>query len=163
MAKVQIEVKHPRNGKIIMYKYTLGNVSSDGREELKTSDVSDGYHSFAELYQYRMLLQAMLFNQWAQQDKWQREEPTPDPLQMFNVHKSTRHHDGEFCFDSGGEWFIVMAALPGIGQISNHYHADYWDLFDIPEQEFADEYDGHTPQEAAGRMEAYIKKSIDEV
>jgi hypothetical protein len=128
----------------------------------KMSDVSDGYHTFGELYQYRMLLQALLFNQWAQQDKWQRDDPTPDPLQMFNVHKSYRHSDGELCFGKEN-YFIVMATIPGIGQISNHYKGEHWDLFNVPEQEFADEYDGHTPADAMQRMEDYIKKSIDKL
>jgi len=69
------------------------------------------------------------------------------------VHKSKRHHDGEECF--GGGWFIVMANLP-TGQISNHYELKDWDLFQIPEKEVADEWDGHTPQEAAERLHEYL-------
>ena len=69
------------------------------------------------------------------------------------VHKSKRHHDGEECF--GGGWFIVMANLP-TGQISNHYELKDWELFQIPEREVADEWDGHTPQEAAERLHKYL-------
>lgn len=49
-----------------------------------------------------------------------------------------------------------MAILP-TGQISNHYESKYWDLFNIPEKEIAFEYDGHTPNEAADRIERYLK------
>lgn len=54
------------------------------------------------------------------------------------------------------DWFIVMAILP-TGQVSNHYESKYWDLFDVPERETAFEYDGHTPNEAADRLEKYLK------
>ena len=100
-------------------------------------EISDGYHTFNELYSYRMLYNAAFFNLL--------------PKQL--VHKSKRHHDGEECF--GGGWFIVMANLP-TGQISNHYELKDWDLFQIPEKEIADEWDGHTPQEAAERLHKYL-------
>lgn len=63
--------------------------------------------------------------------------------------KSYRHADGELCF--GGGWFIVMANLP-TGQVSNHYRAEEWNLFNVPERWKADEWDGHTPVEAANRL-----------
>ena len=100
-------------------------------------EISDGYHTFNELYQYRMLYNAAFFNM----------------LPKEIVHKSKRHHDGEECF--GGGWFVVMANLP-TGQISNHYELKNWDLFQIPEKEIADEWDGHTPQEAAERLHRYL-------
>lgn len=102
-------------------------------------EVSDGYHTFNELYYYRMLYNAAFFNLLPKE--W--------------VHKSKRHHTGEECF--GGGWFIVMANLP-TGQISNHYELKDWDLFQIPEKEFADEWDGHTPQEAAERLHKYLQQ-----
>lgn len=67
----------------------------------------------------------------------------------YEVHKSYRHADGELCF--GGGWFIVMANLP-TGQVSNHYRAEEWNLFNVPERWKADEWDGHTPVEAANRL-----------
>lgn len=100
-------------------------------------EISDGYHTFNELYRYRMLYNAAFFNM----------------LPKEIVHKSKRHHDGEECF--GGGWFIVMANLP-TGQISNHYELKDWDLFQIPEKYTADEWDGHTPQEAADRLYKFL-------
>ena len=100
-------------------------------------DISDGYHTFNELYYYRMLYNAAFFNS------------LPKEL----VHKSKKHHDGEECF--GGGWFVVMANLP-TGQISNHYELKDWELFQIPEKEVADEWDGHTPKEAAERLHKYL-------
>lgn len=87
---------------------------------LPEGEVSDGFHTFDELYHYRMLYNAAFFNGLGGR---------------YEVHKSYRHADGELCF--GGGWFIVMANLP-TGQVSNHYRAEEWD--------------GHTPVEAANRL-----------
>lgn len=106
------------------------------REELITGETSDGYHTFNELYEFRKLYNAALFNEWAKQGK-------------YNVHKSTRHHDGEECF--GGGWFIVMATLP-TGQISNHYEMKDWDLFQCDVFTKANEWDGHTAKDVADRL-----------
>lgn len=112
-------------------------------------EVSDGYHTFNELYDYRMLYNAAFFNSLAYYDEW------ADGCWEVecDVHKSKKHSDGEDCF--GGGWFIVMAELP-TGQISNHYEMKYWDLFKIPEKEKANKYDGHTPQQAAERLKKFI-------
>ncbi|WP_205155537.1 WDGH domain-containing protein, partial [Faecalicatena contorta] len=74
-------------------------------------NLSDGYHTFDELYEFRKLYNAALFNQWAK-------------LGVKNVHKSKKHSDGELCF--GGGWFIVVA-YPNDKQISNHYEMKDWD------------------------------------
>lgn len=113
-----------------------------------TGKTSDGYHTFDELYEYRMLYNAGFFTLLAG-----AAGAVPDFGHKFNVHKSKRHHDGEECF--GGGWFIVMAQLPN-GQISNHYELKDWDLFQIPEFERAATYDGHTPAEAAKRLKDYL-------
>lgn len=99
-------------------------------------NTSDGYHTFKELYAYRKVYNALLFNEWAKQMK-------------YDVHKSKRHHDGEECF--GGGWFVVVAQLP-TGQVSNHYELQDWSLFNVPERERGAEWDGHTSQEALERM-----------
>lgn len=104
-------------------------------------NTSDGYHTFRELYRYRMLYNAAFFNMLA------RHTNIP-------VVKSHRHGDGEPCF--GGGWFIVMAQLP-TGQVSNHYEDRHWDLFDVPEAEMAPEWDGHTPNDAADRLESFLE------
>ena len=119
---------------------TTGEAYNEGKN---MEDVSDGYHTFKELYQYRLLYNASFFNELAKIGK-------------IKVCKSFRHNDGEFCF--GGGWFIVMAELP-TGQISNHYEAKDWDLFQVPELETAWKWDGHTTQEAATRLKAYLESS----
>jgi len=118
-------------------------IDSLTQEQTDMGEVSDGYHTFNELYYYRMLYNAAFFNLLPKE--W--------------VHKSKRHHTGEECF--GGGWFIVMANLP-TGQISNHYELKYWDLFKVPEKEIADEWDGHSPQEAAERLYKYLQQEQSE-
>jgi hypothetical protein len=109
------------------------------RLNLEASDdatVSDGYHTFDELYEFRKVYNAALFNEWARQEKYQ-------------VHKSHKHHDGERCF--GGGWFIVVAQLP-TGQISNHYELKDWDLFVCEERKKAEPWDGHTANDVLSRL-----------
>lgn len=106
-------------------------------EGVDVGEVSDGYHTFNELYQFRKVYNAALFNEWAAQGK-------------YDVHKSEKHHEGDICF--GGGWFIVVAVLP-TGQISNHYEMKDWDLFKIPEHEKAlFSFDGHTPKDVIDRL-----------
>lgn len=111
-------------------------------KNLPTSkQISDGYHTFEELYEFRKMYNALLFNEWARH-------------YLHNVHKSLKHFDGEDCF--GGGWFIVVAELP-TGQISNHYKVADWDLFDVPVAEKAlIQFDGHTAADVLERMKALI-------
>jgi hypothetical protein len=108
------------------------------------SQVSDGFHTFAELYRYRAAYNAAAFNAWHR-------------LGLFDVHKSMYHHDGTRCFD--GDWFIVVAQLP-TGQISNHYRADQWGLFQIPARLLAAKWDGHTPEQAVERLEMWLTTDL---
>lgn len=112
-------------------------VSKKEFEEFTDHCVSDGYHTFEELYHYRTLYNALAVQ----------------ALPPEKVTKSWRHSDGELCF--GGGWFIVVMDLP-TGQVSNHYEAKYWDMFQCQEVEFSPEWDEHTPEEAAQRLEDYL-------
>lgn len=111
------------------------------RTHLVDGLTSDGHHTFDELYQFRMLYNAALFNEWGLDDR-------------YDVHKSWRHHEGDPCF--GGGWFIVMAQLP-TGQISNHYPAKDWDLFDVQERKVAAAWDGHTASDVAVRLHRFLR------
>lgn len=104
-------------------------------------NISDGYHTFNELYEYRLLYNASMFNELAKQG-------------LYDVHKSKRHSDGTIPFGDEN-WFIVQAELP-TGQISNHYEMKDWGLFNIPEKEKANPYDGHTPKDVAKRLRDFL-------
>lgn len=126
---------------------------------IKENDISDGYHTFGELYEFRKLYNAALFNEWATENFHAMEAREGHNAMMgsnqkfrpkYDVHKSIRHNDGQPCF--GGGWFIVVAVLP-TGQISNHYKIEDWDLFQIPEYPIAKyEFDGHTPEDVMERL-----------
>lgn len=104
---------------------------------VEAGEVSDGYHTFNELYDYRKAYNAALFNEWARNG-------------TYDVQRSIKHSDGELCF--GGGWFIVVAQTP-FGQISNHYELKDWDLFsDVPAVDLPVEYDGHTARQALDRL-----------
>lgn len=113
----------------------------DLMEATKSGDISDGYHTFNELYRYRKLYNAGFFN-------------LLHKYGICPVTKSKKHADGNPCFD--GNWFIVTAMLP-TGQVSNHYKLEDWNLFDVPEVDLAPVWDGHTPEDAANRIEDWIR------
>ena len=104
-------------------------------------NISDGYHTFNELYEYRLLYNASMFNELAKQG-------------LYDVHKSKLHSDGTIPFGDEN-WFIVQAELP-TGQISNHYEMKDWDLFQVPVKEKANLYDGHSPQDVAKRLREFL-------
>lgn len=90
-------------------------------------DVSDGFHTFRQLYYQRMMLFATIVKQ--NKDKaW----------------KSLRHEDGELCF--GGGWFIVGIDTPE-GSYTYHYENNYFSLFDCEELERGKHWDGHTEKD----------------
>ncbi len=90
-------------------------------------DVSDGFHTFRQLYYQRMMLFAVIVKQ--NKDKaW----------------KSLRHEDGELCFD--GRWFIVGIDTPE-GSYTYHYETNYYNLFDCEELERGKHWDRHTEKD----------------
>jgi hypothetical protein len=105
-------------------------------------NTSDGYHTFKELYEFRMLYHACFVNSLNGK---------------YDVHKSIRHSDGELCF--GGGWFTVVCELP-TGQISNHYKLEYWEFFNIPSKPVANKYDGHTSKDVIERLEKFLLLDI---
>ena len=98
-------------------------------------DMSDGYHTFNELYHHRAILFSVICNMF--KDKaW----------------KSLMHHDGKM-YDG---MFIVGIETPN-GQATYHYDVDpYWGLFNVKELENAPEWDGHTPDEAIERIKSLV-------
>ncbi|UBH07861.1 hypothetical protein [Macrococcus armenti] len=93
---------------------------------VRTKNISDGYHTFGQLYHDRAVLFAVICNTY--KDKaW----------------KSKLHDDGTM-FD---DMFIVGVETPE-GQYTYHYHIEpYWDMYDVKEVEFAPTWDGHTHED----------------
>lgn len=94
-------------------------------------DVSDGYHTFNELYHHRAILFSVICNQ-----------------NKGIAWKSKSHHDGTMY----ANMFIVGINTPN-GQATYHYNVNpYWHMFDVEVLEFAPEWDGHTPSQAIDRL-----------
>lgn len=106
-----------------------------------TGSISDGNHTFDELYQFRAAYNAGMSNLL--------EKAIPG-----SVVKSKRHHDGELCF--GGGFFIVVMSLPN-GQVSNHYKlgVNLWNMFMVPEVDLPPVWDGHSSDDALYRLENF--------
>ena len=139
-----------KNGRVVVEYNSLEEAGLPPDTKLeRINELSDGYHTYDELYEFRKMYNAVLFNAWASHEGWNGQL-----IPKYNVHKSWKHNDGELCF--GGGWFIVSAMLP-TGLISNHYKAEDWDLFQIPEVEKTlYEFDGHTPQDVLIRLKSLI-------
>lgn len=94
--------------------------------KLKTGDLSDGYHTFNELYHHRAVLFSVIVNQ-NKDIAW----------------KSKKHSDGTM-YDG---MFIVGIDTPQ-GQYSYHYDIEpYWNMFACKELDNAPEWDGHKPED----------------
>lgn len=92
---------------------------------LSTKDISDGYHTFGELYEHRRILFSIICHN-NRDLAW----------------KSWKHSDGTM-FD---ESFIVGINTPE-GQYTYHYNSKYWYEFNVKELPNAPEYDGHKPKD----------------
>ena len=142
-----------KNGRVVVEYNSLEEAGLHPDTKLeRINELSDGYHTYDELYEFRKMYNAVLFNEWANTPKTNKQSLTGTVTNEYGVHKSWKHNDGELCF--GGGWFIVSAMLP-TGLISNHYKEEDWDLFQIPEVEKAlYEFDGHSPQDVLERLKA---------
>lgn len=92
---------------------------------LSTKDISDGYHTFGELYEHRRILFSIICHS-NKKLAW----------------KSWKHSDGTMFDDS----FIVGIDTPE-GQYTYHYNSKFWDEFDVKELSNAPKYDGHQPSD----------------
>ena len=94
-------------------------------------NTSDGYHTFNELYHHRAVLFSVICNSHPQ-CSW----------------KAKKHHDGSM-YDG----MFIVGINTSEGQATYHYDIEpYWEMFEIPEREYAPEWDGHTPDEAIRRI-----------
>lgn len=83
--------------------------------------ISDGLHSFNELYHHRMILFSVICNN-NKQIAW----------------KSWKHHDGTMYDD-----YFIVGVTTKEGDYTYHYHKDDWDRFNVKEIPLAPEWDGH--------------------
>lgn len=132
----------------------ISEISSDSNTKKKTEflknasdtllhynieDVSDGYHTYKELYHHRALLFRVICGMF------------PD-----RAWKSLKHDDDKNNPMYDG-MFIIGIETPK-GQATYHYDIDpYWNIFYfVQEIDHAPIYDGHTPEDAINRLQSLI-------
>lgn len=106
-------------------------------DEANIENVSDGFHTFKELYAHRCHLFAALM----------RSHP--------DISWRSRQHEDGSMYD--GEWFIAGMRLP-TGDISYHLPLWMWKWFDgssIDTLERAPRWDGHSPADVLERLHSW--------
>ena len=108
----------------------------------KIGNLSDGYHTFNELYHHRAILFSVICNSM------------PDKAWKSKLHDTGDMYDG---------MFIVGIETPE-GQATYHYDIEpYWDMFKVKELEKAPKWDGHTPQVAIDRISKLSADAVEVV
>lgn len=103
---------------------------SETEGKINTDDISDGAHTFGELYKHRCHLFACICN-----------------CNKDIAWKSKKHSDGTMY----AGYFIVGIYTPK-GVATYHYELKYWDLFKVQELKCSPEYDGYTPDDVLDRL-----------
>jgi len=122
-------------------EYSVEFNPHQGRRQLRviyreTGQVSDGEHTFDELYEHRHLLFCGLL------------------CNNSNAYKSRLHYDGSIY----GGYFIAGCDLcPGV--IACHLPTSMWDLCPAHEIERAPEWDGHTSNDVYDRLRDWLSRS----
>ena len=110
--------------------------------ETEIGKVSDGYHTFDELYDHRCLLFVALM----------KTNP--------KISWRANNHDDGTSYES---WFVAGMHLPS-GDISYHLPQYMWKLLDnvkIKTSNKAPKWDGHTSKDVVSRLEEWVLKIND--
>lgn len=109
-------------------------------DKLDANLISDGYHTFGELYEHRIINFMMLcafVNLYTDRDVW----------------KSKLHHDGT----NYPGWFIMGIGTTKGQQISYHLPEKYWEASSMATSyEKAPEWDGHTSTDVLERLKKLL-------
>lgn len=116
--------------------------------------VSDGYHTFDELYEHRCLLFCLIVQQ-----------ANLDPVGFDISSWKSRKHSDDSTIDG---WFIAGLWLSGAGNsdpkpphvskmITYHLPNRMWDFCECDELNTAPQWDGHTSQEVLERLRWFLK------
>lgn len=94
-------------------------------------EVSDGFHTFNELYHHRAILFSVICNSM------------PEKAWKSKLHSTGDMFPGMF----------VVGIITSEGYATYHFDIDsYWDMFNVQELTMAPEWDGHTPEDAINRI-----------
>ena len=144
------KLEEPRNGWENILIHPSGQISSSKVEnkttekehktvngKIDTGKISDGYHTFDELYEHRITLFIALCKAY------------DDNTFVGDVWRSKLHSDGTM-FD---DWFIMGIGRGKGQQITYHLPISKWKETEFAETlENAPEWDGHTPEDVLKRI-----------
>lgn len=127
-----------KNGKMIWasknYRFNTETVNNVVSKLPNKGGISDGYHTFDELYEHRVLLFIALCN-----------------LMPDNCHKTRKN----FKREEWEGWFILVLHHPIAGQISYHIPNKYWDGVRCKEVEWNHTFDGHNSNDVLERLKKF--------
>jgi len=109
--------------------------------KVDTNKISDGYHTFGELYEHRIELFLCFCHMLVDAGS-------------SSVWKSQKHADGT---DIPG-WFIMGIWTKASHQISYHIPMSHWNEVDCPDIGIAPEWDGHTSEDVVKRLAEWRKR-----
>ncbi|MFA5993345.1 MAG: hypothetical protein WC823_00125 [Parcubacteria group bacterium] len=110
-----------------------------------TNDVSDGYHTFGELYDHRITL----FIALCKEIDFSNKAYGYDNRQVW---RSKKHSDGEICFGTGTQFVLGLGYNKG-EQLTYHIPIERWEECRFAETlEKAPEWDGHTSSDVLERI-----------
>ena len=125
-----------------MKKIISLKVSMDGEDS--TGVISDGYHTFDELYEHRIVLFIALC-------KILYADPQYQTGQKADIWRSKLHSDGT-SFDG---WFIMGIGRNKGEQITYHLPISKWEDTNFAEtREKSPEFDGHTSADVLTRIKS---------
>lgn len=121
----------PKMGVSMMFiKDSINNL-----EEVKDKNlISDGFHTFGELYYHRMVLFSVICKVFKEK-AW----------------KSWKHDDGTM-YDG----YFIVGITTDEGEFTYHYKKEFWDRFDVKELEYAPKWDGVKSVENIERLRSLI-------
>jgi hypothetical protein len=103
--------------------------------------ISDGYHTFDELYEHRIVLFITLCKKI---EELSRKKSEPNPIWKSQLHSDGSNFDG---------WFILGIGAESGKQITYHLPNEYWDKIPFAVGlKKAPTFDGHKPQDVLSRI-----------
>ena len=103
------------------------------RTKNSADDISDGYHTFGDLYKHRTYLLALAM------------------IHLPYAWKARKHEDGTM-FDG---MFVVGFPTPN-GMVTYHCDNEYWNDFKVPEIPHAPHFDGYSDADVLDREKAFL-------
>lgn len=121
---------------------TVNQINEQIKHISESGQVSDGYHTFNELYAHRNALSILVFTSG----------------HVVNAFKAKKHHDGT-SFDN---YFLMSGLVKNsdgvMKQVSYHVPSKFWEYVKLPEYEVSPvEFDGHSSNDVLELFYSLIK------